>query len=75
MFKEKKKLKKIFYIRFQVCQDPRQAVVDDGYASIPPGLKCFKGKKKKKILRKNSKFGGTHAKPSLTTAMLQPRRD
>jgi hypothetical protein len=58
MFKEKKKLKKIFYIRFQVCQDPRQAVVDDGYASIPPGLKCFKGKKKKKFLEKIPNLAG-----------------
>jgi hypothetical protein len=38
----------LFVNKFQFQQDPRIAVVADGFAVVPPGLKCFKEKKTKK---------------------------
>jgi hypothetical protein len=38
---------KFYFIFFQVWRDPHVAIVDDSYASAPPGFKCLKGKNKK----------------------------
>jgi hypothetical protein len=63
-------------LHISIPAGPSIAIVDDGYAATPLGLKCLKKKKNwKKSFILDFKFVRTHAKPSLTTAMLQSRQD